>query len=166
MRDSSLVHLYTEGHVPPMIQSQLTKLVHHTWPMYPAVGWTQIRPAARLVWLEDDTVIGQVSLVHLSPDNHRVLGISDLLVRRERRREGIGRLLLEAAVNESDQRQATALMAAVVLPYLFTLLPQLGFYRTRRFDVYYQTGDSCHWSNQWFLRGALPSQNYRIVGDF
>src|SRR5437870_5177719 len=62
-------------------------------------GWTQSRPAVRLVALIDNAVVGHQGLVVLRRHEPFVVGLSDLVVASSYRRKGIGRALIYAAVN-------------------------------------------------------------------
>jgi ribosomal protein S18 acetylase RimI-like enzyme len=72
-------------------------------------------PADVLVALTDDAVVGYVKLARVTElvSNRHVLEINGLAVHPERQRQGIGRSLLDAAVDEARGRGASKIRLRV-----------------------------------------------------
>jgi predicted N-acetyltransferase YhbS len=108
-------------------------------------------------------VIGQVALVDAGR-NRPAAGIADLVVDSERRGQGVGSALLDAALESPLARRAEAVFAASAHPGVRHHLRRRGFRPARPFELYWVARDGCHRNPDWVVRRA-SSGALEVIGD-
>lgn len=118
-------------------------------------AWRTIPPAARVLALADNGLVGHVSVFFpRTQPALRLAGIGDLAVAPRARRRGIARALLREAVFQGWRRGADAQVAATEA--VRSTLGRLAFSPVEDFSLYWIEDHACRRSPHWLLAEAEP----------
>jgi GNAT superfamily N-acetyltransferase len=119
----------------------------------PERGWTQLPPAWRVLVLDSrHGLLGQAGLVLVSVGD-AVIGVSDVVVATQARREGVASKILETACRFADE-QEHALMIDAGDEWLRRVLGRLGFESVTDQAVLFRAGERVVPPN-WMYRGEV-----------
>lgn len=157
-----------EEEVDEDLRAAISAMLPPRWMRSPARrarAWTQQPPSLRVIGRSNGAVVAHAGLCVIRPEAPRVVGISDLAVAPECRRQGLGAELMKLADGALAGAEAEVALLASSEPTVRRVFLSLGYRPCRHEELFFRRGDIVCRNETWLVCSPVQLRGVEIVGD-